>query len=258
VDVSNRLSPRFYPIYELDWPWRRNGWSRWLRWLWRRVRGRIRLLHARRTAERRAAASRSKEAMNTLKLPPQLRSKCGPSPPARQDSSKLRADDPQPSAYGFFGEDAGESNSVGELRVDTRGVTTISNPSEREDGKRVGNSVRPMWVAGRPISVASRSGRSPASPSVALLPTWSQQLQPKFIGGRRFHPKGRPELREGSLSRKGAAPNLCRVTRQGGRSGKTTRRLCATSCPTNPRTRYRRSPKPGPSAACRCRTCAAD
>jgi hypothetical protein len=82
--------------------------------------------------------------------PPAITLKCGRSRHAQQDSSKL-SDDPQPSAYasnqevttGFFGEDGGQIPGE-ELRVDTRGVTPNSNPSEREDGKRVGNGVRPM------------------------------------------------------------------------------------------------------------------
>jgi hypothetical protein len=60
-----------------------------------------------------------------------------------------------------------------------------------------------------------------------LPPTWSHLLHPNFIGVRPFHPKGRPELREGSVTEGGGAPIFCRVTRQGGRSVKTPRTLCA-------------------------------
>jgi hypothetical protein len=49
----------------------------------------------------------------------------------------------RPPVNAVFGE-VRESDSVRELQVDTRGVTPNSNPSEREDGKPVGNGVRPL------------------------------------------------------------------------------------------------------------------
>jgi hypothetical protein len=120
---------------------------------------------------RRAAASRSKEAMNTIKLPPQSRSKCGPSPLAGQGSSKLSADDPQPRAHaskprgniGFFGED-GERI---QFRRENSGLITVGHIhfkplAKCEGSKRVdggGETARGSpftpWGYGTTISGAS-------------------------------------------------------------------------------------------------------
>jgi hypothetical protein len=109
--------------------------------------------------------------MNTIKLPPQSRSKCGRSRQAQQDSSKLGADDPQLSAsaskprgnIGFFGED-GERI---QFRRENSGLITVGHThfkplAKCEGSKRVdggGETARSIrftpWGYGTTISVAS-------------------------------------------------------------------------------------------------------
>jgi hypothetical protein len=84
----------------------------------------------------------------------------------------LRADDPQPSAYGFFGEDRGDSNSGGELRVDTRGVTPNSNPSNVKMANAWATASA-HWGGGTTNirRQPERPSAKASSPSVALPPT---------------------------------------------------------------------------------------
>jgi hypothetical protein len=155
--------------------------------------------------------------------------KCGRSRHAQLDSSKLSADDPQRSAYaskprgnnrllwrGWRATPIPEKNSVliavGSLPIQTRQNVKMANAWATSSAQ---------WGGG-----TTNIRRPPELP-----PTWSHRLHPNFIGVRPFHPKGRPELRGGSVTEGGGAPIFCRVTRQGGRSVKTPRTLCAKSRP---------------------------
>jgi hypothetical protein len=93
------------------------------------------------------------------------------------------------------------------FEICTRRVTPILNPSN----PKMANA----WAAPSAHSVSGttnirrqpeRPSAKASSPSVALSPTWSHRLHPNFIGGRWFHPKGRPELKEGVCHGWGRCP----------------------------------------------------
>jgi hypothetical protein len=127
--------------------------------------------------------------------PRRVRLKCGRSRHAQLDSSKLSADDPQPSAYasnprgnnrllwkGWRANPIPEKNSVlipvGSLPFQTRQIVKMANE----------------WATANGVGGTTNIHRQ------KLSPTWSHRLHPNFIGGWQFHPKGRSELKERSVT----------------------------------------------------------